>query len=120
MSHWRAHASHSNLSRTEMNDSEQRLVSLGEAIVTYALFVFGLVLLIKLAANAHSFPVIIVWGVYFAFGFYLNRVVLRGLIEWHPLYNYVENVSRAKLLYFFLWPLTYPVLFFQLAVNKVL
>ena len=103
-----------------MNDSEQRPVSLGEAIVTYGLFIFGLVLLIKVAANVHGFPVVIAWGAYFAFGFYLNRIVLRGLIEWHPLYNYVENVSRAKLSYFFLWPLTYPVLFFQLAVNKVL
>jgi hypothetical protein len=107
-------------SRMEMNRSEPRPVSLGEAVVTYGIFILGLVLLFKLAADVHWFPVIIAWGAYFAFGFYLNRVVLRGLIEWHPLYNYVENVAKAKLAYFFLWPLTYPVLFFQLAVDKVL
>jgi len=103
-----------------MKGSEPRRVSLGEGIVTYGLFIFGLLLFIHLAVNVVWFPAIIALGAYFAFGFYLNRVVLRGLIEWHPLYNYVENVSRAKLAYFLLWPLTYPVLFFQLAVDKVL
>lgn len=106
--------------RTEMNGSGPRPVSLGEGIVTYVLFVFGLVLFFKLAASVHWFPVIIAWGAYFAFGFYLNRVVLRGLIEWHPLYNYVENVAKGKLAYFLLWPVAYPVLFFQLAIDKVL
>lgn len=106
--------------RTEMNGSEPRPVSLGEGIVTYGLFIFGLLLFIHLAANVAWFPAIIAWGAYFAFGFYLNRVVLRGLIDWHPIYNYVENVAKAKLAYFLLWPLTYPVLFFQLAVDKML
>ena len=105
---------------TEMNGSESRPVSLGEGIVIYGLFIIGLLFFIDLAANVEWFPAIIAWGAYFAFGFYLNRVVLRGLIEWHPIYNYVENVSMAKLSYFLLWPLRYPVLFFQLAVDKLL
>ena len=105
---------------TEMNRSGPRPVSLGEGIVTYGLFVLGLLFLIDLAANVDWFPAIIAWGAYFAFGLYMNRVVLRGLIEWHPIYNYVENVAKAKLSYFLLWPLRYPVLFFQLAVDKAL
>lgn len=106
--------------RTEMNGSEPRPVSLGEGVVTYGLFIVGLLLLAHLAANVPWFPAIIVVGAYFAFGLYLNRVVLRGLIEWHPMYNYVENVAKGKLAYFLLWPVTYPVLFLQLAIDKVL
>ena len=102
--------------RTEMNGSEARPVSLGEGIVTYSLFIFGLLLFIHLAANVAWFPAIIAWAAYFAFGLYLNRVVLRGLIEWHR----CTTTSKAKLSYFLLWPLTYPVLFFQLAVDKLL
>jgi len=59
-------------------------------------------------------------GAYFACGFLLNRVVLRGLVEWHPVYNTLSNVSRSKFQTFFLWPWSYPVLFFQLAVVKIL
>jgi uncharacterized membrane protein len=55
---------------------------------------------------------------YFICGFVMNRVVLRGLIEWHPVYNTIENVSRSKLRYIFFWPIAYPILFFQLAVVK--
>lgn len=51
-------------------------------------------------------------------GFALNRIVLRGLIEWHPVYNTLGNVSRAKLGMMLLWPIRYPVLFFQLLVSK--
>jgi hypothetical protein len=55
---------------------------------------------------------------YFVSGFILNRVVLRGLVEWHPMYNTIDNVSSGKLNSLIFWPLVYPVLFFRLLVIK--
>lgn len=55
---------------------------------------------------------------YLVLGFILNRVVLRGLIEWHPVYNTIENVSSSKLRALIFWPLSYLVLFFKLGVVK--
>lgn len=77
--------------------------------------------MIGVAGEKHEWisPGIII-GTYFACGFVLNRVVLRGLVEWHPVYNTLSNVSRSKLQTFFLWPWSYPVLFFKLAVVKIL
>jgi len=40
------------------------------------------------------------------------------LIEWHPVYNTLENVSSAKLSTMAFWILAYPKLFFQLLVTK--
>lgn len=57
---------------------------------------------------------------YFGAGIYLNRVVLRKIIEWHPVYNTLDNVVSGKLFYFALWPLAYIRLFFQLGINKIL
>ena len=33
---------------------------------------------------------------YLGAGIFLNRIVLRGLIEWHPVYCTVQNVARSK------------------------
>jgi hypothetical protein len=57
---------------------------------------------------------------YLGTGFYLNRAILRKLIEWHPMYNTLYNVTSDKLRFFFLWPITYLFLFMRLGVNKVL
>src|SRR5699024_2280747 len=46
--------------------------------------------------------------------------VLRKVIEWHPMYNTLGNVTSDKLKFFFLWPITYFLLFIRLGVNKVL
>jgi hypothetical protein len=57
---------------------------------------------------------------YFVAGFYLNRRVLRRLVVWHPNFDTLKNVSSSKLGAFLFWPLSYPVLFFKMAVVKVL
>lgn len=57
---------------------------------------------------------------YIAAGFYLNRSVLPRLIEWHPMYNTLANVTSEKLKLFLAWPLTYLMLFMKLGVNKLL
>jgi len=76
--------------------------------------------MLNLSLSTTWFPGMITFIAYLAFGYVLNRVVLRNLIEWHPMYNTIENVSGAKLSSFFLWPFSYASLFFKLAVNKVL
>lgn len=107
-----------------MSDNEVQTqsstMSLRKSIGIYAAFLAAFIVLVKLSISITWFPGFIAFFAYLAFGFLLNRIVLRGLIEWHPMYNTVENVSSAKLSSFFLWPYSYANLFFQLAVNKVL
>lgn len=93
--------------------------SLRKAFGLYALFLLLICLLMTVISKTTWFPGIIGVVAYLAFGFMLNRLVLRRL-GWHPLYNTLYNVSREKLSAFLFWPLWYPVLFFRLFVNKVL
>jgi hypothetical protein len=76
-------------------------------------------LLIVIAKHVDIF-VLLAMLFYPAAGVYLNRSVLRKLIEWHPMYNTLYNVTSEKLKFFFLWPITYLFLFVRLGINKVL
>jgi hypothetical protein len=76
------------------------------------------IILVALTIRVDAFPGQISLGVYLASGYLLNRTVLRGLIEWHPVYNTVDNVATAKLWMLLLWPGTYPLLFFKLLVAR--
>lgn len=60
-----------------------------------------------------------VW-VYLGLGFVMTRIVMRRLIEFHPMYNTLANVLSAKLWMFFLWPLRMFFLLLQLSINKAL
>jgi len=65
------------------------------------------------------------WGsvatiIYFIAGFVMTRVVMRSLIEFHPMYNTIANVFSAKIWMFLLWPIQMLVLLLKLSVNKVL
>ena len=65
------------------------------------------------------------WGsiaalIYFIAGFVMTRVVMRSLIEFHPMHNTVANVFSAKVWMFLLWPIQMLVLLLKLSVNKVL
>lgn len=57
---------------------------------------------------------------YFCAGIYLNRTVLRKIIEWHPIYNTLHDVSSGKLRFFIFWPIQYFGLFVRLCIDKVL
>jgi hypothetical protein len=57
---------------------------------------------------------------YLACGVVLNRIVLRGLIDWHPVYNTLGNVSKAKVHMLLSWPLAYPRLFVQILIDRYL
>ena len=93
-------------------------MSLGKAGGIYAGFLGALIVLMMLSASIPSFPGSVAFVAYIAFGFFLNRMVLRQLIEWHPVYNTVQNVASGKLRMLVFWPVTYPSLFFKLGVIK--
>lgn len=102
---------------TQARDSS---MSLRKGIGIYTAFLASFIILVNLSIAITWFPGSVAFFSYLIFGFLLNRIVLRGLIEWHPMYNTLQNVSSAKLSSFFLWPISYAGLFFRLAVNKVL
>lgn len=93
-------------------------MTVGKGVGLYALLLAGLVVLAMIASNVTWFSAAIPFFAYFVFGFIMNRVVLRGLIEWHPVYNTVENVSSSKLRSLIFWPIAYPALFFKLSVVR--
>lgn len=102
------------------NQKAQAAISLRKSIAIYIGFLAGFIALWRLAAVTSWFPGVLVLVAYLVFGFLLNRKVLRGLIEWHPMYNTLDNVTSSKLRLFIFWPLSYAMLFFQLTVSKVL
>lgn len=57
---------------------------------------------------------------YLATGFVMTRYVMRGLVEWHPNYNTLNNVVGAKLKMFALWPIQMAILLVKLAFNRLL
>ncbi len=91
----------------------QPSMTLLKATAIYVAAVLLHVLLIKV------FPEGIVLG-YLICGFVMTRIVMRGLIEWHPNYNTLDNVVNAKMSMFALWPIQMPSLLFKLMFNKVM
>lgn len=101
-------------------DTQDASISLRKSVTLYFAFITLLVILINLVIKTTWFPG---WGAllgYLVCGFILNRIVLRRLVEWHPMHNTLSNVSQAKLSSLLLWPLSYPVLFFRLGVDRIL
>lgn len=99
-----------------MDNSEkpagQQQITLGQGLLIY------LVGIIIIAIAAASGILGLVIGGYLVIGLILNRFVLRGLVEWHPVYDTIQNVATAKMQMFNFWPLRYPILFWQLLVNR--
>lgn len=105
-----------------MSDSELQsntpTMTTGKAIAIYVGCLIAMFVLIDLTVKFQSLPGVIAFIFYLVIGFLLNRIVLRGLTEWHPMYNTLENVSSAKLSMLVFWPIRYPGLFFKLLVTK--
>ena len=57
---------------------------------------------------------------YIGAGVFLNRTVLRNLIQWHPMYNTLDNVFKAKVIHVLFWPLTYVALILKIAVVRAI
>lgn len=105
-----------------MSDGEVQIqvtqMTISKGIGIYVALLMGMFILIKLAIALTWFSNAIPSVAYFTFGFIINRFVLRGLVEWHPVYNTLENVFSSKLQAFIFWPIVYPILFFKLGVAK--
>jgi hypothetical protein len=100
--------------------SERGSMGLLKALVIYVICLFALLMLFNIVEHDAYVPR---WaGVlgYFLIGIILNIVVLRRLIEWHPVYDTIGNVSSAKLSTIAFWPVSYPILYFKLFVAKYL
>ena len=105
----------------ESVNQENQEMKLRDAFKRYAMCSAVFIAFLAIAIGVSS--ELLGWLAFFIYcgcGIYLNRVVLRGLIEWHPMYNTVDNVSRAKLSQAACWPISYLLLFFRLGINKVL
>jgi hypothetical protein len=100
--------------------AEQPKMTIGKAWRFYFACIVGVVLLGFLgAALFHGGAGLLFFLIlYLVAGFIMNRLVLRDLVAWHPVYNTVENVSKGKLGMLLVWPVRYPVLFFKLLVVK--
>lgn len=85
--------------------------------ICLAAFIAVLFISISIGYQVLFYPVL---AVYIYCGVYLNRNVLRRLIEWHPMHNTLNNVASAKFKQAVLWPFSYLALFIQLGINKVL
>lgn len=59
-------------------------------------------------------------GLYLVIGFVMTRIVMPRLIQWHPMYDTLYNVTSAKLWMFVLWPFQMISLLFRLTINKIL
>ncbi|POZ60945.1 hypothetical protein C2I19_16230 [Chromobacterium alticapitis] len=93
-------------------------MTLGKGFVIYVALLVVQMMLLLLTVKFDWFPGVTLPFTYIGCGFLLNRLVLRGLIEWHPVYDTLQNVSSEKLGMLLVWPFRYPALFFQLLVHR--
>lgn len=57
---------------------------------------------------------------YFAVGVYLTKVYLPQLIEFHPVWNTIDNLVGVKIRAILLWPLFYLILLMKLGFLHVM
>jgi len=101
----------------DVNDAAgQQPMSLLTAFLYYFGALFLLVMVLTIWSKVPSLPVMAGVIAYLAEGFVLNRLVLRRLVEWHPMYNTIANVSSAKLGMMVFWPIRYPILFVRIGI----
>lgn len=95
-----------------------------QLLIAFAQWAACLGLFLVLIGLASYFESKVLWytslGFYICAGIALSRIVLRRIIDWHPNYNTLYNVTSAKLKFFFLWPTSYFFLFIRLGINKLL
>ena len=96
-------------------------ISLGRAfLIWFYLFVSYIIIYyfhIKLGSLALSN---IKFLFYIFSGIYLGKKVLFKLVEFHPIYNTLNNVFMVKVGFFLLWPVAYPFLFVKLFIIRIL
>jgi len=105
-------------SRTPM--SLLHAAAIFSACLAGALFLLtpALVLFNRLVPGRPWIFVLLFLVLHLGIGVFLNRRVLRNLIEWHPVLGTLETVANAKIGMVIFWPVRYPVLFVKIAANK--
>jgi hypothetical protein len=98
--------------------SQSGVMSLMMALGYYGIAWVALFIGIAAASFAKS-PLLFFIG-YIGAGVFLNRTVLRNLIQWHPMYNTLDNVFKAKVIHVIFWPLTYITLILKIAVVRAI
>jgi hypothetical protein len=101
-------------------NSERESFGLLKAVVIYVICFFALLMLFNIVQKMADVPRWVGVLGYFLIGIFLNVTVLRRLVEWHPMYNTIDNVSSAKLSAIAFWPISYPILFFKLFIAQYL
>jgi hypothetical protein len=101
-------------------NSERRSLGLLKAVVIYVMCFFALMMLLNIVQKMPDVPRWVGVLGYFLIGIVLNIVLLRRLIEWHPMYDTIDNVSSAKLSAIVFWPISYPILFVRLFIAQYL
>ncbi len=94
--------------------------SLQSGAAVYAGLLVAWLGMLKLAMSTAWFPNGALIAYHLAAGFVLNRWVLRDLVQWHPQHATLNNVVKAKLSAFFLWPLAYAGILIRMLIDKVL
>jgi hypothetical protein len=94
-------------------------ITLGKAFIIYLINVGVVSLLIFLASIADFFGGVSIVA-YFIAGLVMNRIVLRNLIEFHPMYNTLQYVFQTKVRAMIFWPIQYLVLITKIGVSKVI
>ena len=93
-------------------------MSLSKAWVLYCL-----ALLIFIALVYSLYKADLIWFSiipYPLIGIILNRIILRNLVAYHPIYNTLSNVANIKLTAVLAWPSFYIVILVKLMIVKYL
>ena len=88
------------------------VTALGYYGIPWAALIVGMV-----AASLTKWPLLFFIG-YIGAVVFLNRTGLRNLVRWHPMYNTLDNVFKAKVVHVLFWPLSYLSLIVKIAVVR--
>jgi hypothetical protein len=102
----------------QISEGSVMKVSTGFKLYFTCLAVFSIALSIAVYIS-HDSTALIALAVYLGCGVYLNRVILRNLFEFHPMYSTLDNVFRTKWNLIVIWPIGYLSLLIKLGVNKL-
>lgn len=106
------------IQQTDNTQSDTVALKLRYAFIIYTA---ALILLFTLFAICQSG---VSWWLFFigylVIGVALNHLILKRIVEWHPMYNTIDNVASAKLKAVLFWPISYLFLLISITINKVL
>lgn len=100
--------------------TNQESMRLRDAFKIWAICLGAFIFAVVLTVTVSSFFLNLAVFGYFVIGAYLSRTVLRRIIEWHPMYNTLDNVFSEKIWMFMFWPIKYFTLFIKLGIIKAL